>query len=153
MSPPVDGSPVTAAQDEGSRSEPRTLRRLVTLAAAALAGLLVWALTRALDVALVTPAREGHPSQDIPVLAVLATSVVAGLAGWALLAVLERTTRRPRSLWLSIAGAVLLVSLAGPLLGQGLGTSTKLALVLMHVCVGLVILVGLGGSTRNGRKA
>ena len=75
------------------------------------------------------------------------TTSVVGLAGWALLALLERFVRRPARVWTVIALTVLVLSLAGPL-GSGVGATTKIALVGLHLTVGLVLVPNLWLSTR-----
>jgi hypothetical protein len=76
---------------------------------------------------------------------VLLTAAVASLAGWGLLAVLERTTRRARSVWTSVAVAVfvlMLPSLPGCTAAEGF------VLVLLHTAVAVPLVVGLRRTSR-----
>ncbi|GAA2350303.1 DUF6069 family protein [Dactylosporangium salmoneum] len=73
--------------------------------------------------------------------AVGVTAALAGLAAWGLLAILERATRRGRTIWVITAAVVLLVSLLGPL---GAATAGAVAgLLALHLTVGAVLLAGL----------
>jgi hypothetical protein len=87
-------------------------------------------------------AHSGTSTRQITVGAVVVAAAVAALAGWALLAVLERLTARARAWWITIAVAVLLLSLLlGPL--GGVGAGAKLSLALLHLSVGAVLILGL----------
>ena len=71
-------------------------------------------LGHAIDLA--APTRPGSEElQSITPALVAGTSLVTALAGWGLLALLERFTARPRTIWTAIAVLVGLLSLAGPL--------------------------------------
>jgi hypothetical protein len=76
------------------------------------------------------------------------TASIAGLAAWGLLAVLERTVRRPERTYRTIASIVLLLSLAGPLGGAGAGD--RMALLGLHLTVGVALIVGLPGRGIRG---
>ena len=86
--------------------------------------------------------RQGDATRHIGPAAVVVTALIAGLAAWGLLALLERTVRRPARTFRIIASIVLLLSLAGPL-GSGVGAGTKLALLGMHLTVGAALIIGL----------
>jgi hypothetical protein len=115
--------------------------RAITVAAGAAGALLLWAMADpwgGIDLAV----RQRNSIQHIGPVAVVLTALIAGLAAWGLLALLERTVRRPaRTFWI-IALIVLLFSLAGPL-GSGVGLSSRLALLGMHVTVGAALIIGL----------
>jgi hypothetical protein len=116
-----------------------TVGRLITIAAGAAGSLLLWSVRgRDLDV------RQGDTVQTVGPVAVVVTALLAGLAAWALLAVLERTTRRPVLTYRIIATLMLLISLAGPL-SSGIGGAVKLALIGLHLTVGLALIIGLPG--------
>jgi hypothetical protein len=118
-----------------------TTARGLTVVAAAVAALVVWAIAGPLA-GLDLTARSGGPPQPVGPVAVLFVSLLAGLAGWALLAVLERATRHGRLIWTAVAVAVLALSLLGPL-GSGSDTTSRVVLAAMHVVVGGVLIAGL----------
>jgi hypothetical protein len=93
--------------------------------------------------------RQGGTVQQVGPVAVAVTALLAGLAAWALLAVLEKTVRRPARTYRIIASVVLALSLLGPL-GAGIGISCKLVLLAMHLTVGAILVIGLPGR-RTGR--
>jgi hypothetical protein len=76
-------------------------------------------------------ATVGDEDQAIGFTWVIAVTLVAGLAAWGLLALLERVTGNAKTIWTAIAVVVLVLSLLGPI-GSGVGTSSKIALALMH---------------------
>jgi hypothetical protein len=118
----------------------RRTGRAITVAAGAAGALLVWAVNdpwAGIDIAV----RQGDTVRHIGPVAVVATALIAGLAAWGLLALLERTVRRPARTFRIIASIVLLLSLAGPL--GGVGTSSKLVLLAMHLTVGAALIIGL----------
>ncbi|GIE33745.1 hypothetical protein Ait01nite_067900 [Actinoplanes italicus] len=123
------------------RPAARRAGRAVTVAAGAAGSLLLWTVDHWGGIAL-TVDRGGTVQQVGPV-AVAITAILAGLAAWALLAILERTVRRPARTFRIIASIVLLISLVGPLAGTG--TGSRLALLGMHLTVGLALIIGLPG--------
>lgn len=87
-------------------------------------------------------AHAGNAVQQVTAMAVVVAALIAGLCGWALLAVLERTVSRPRTVWSAIAAVVLLLSLvAGPL--GGTTTGAKITLAVLHLVVGVILLIWL----------
>jgi hypothetical protein len=93
-----------------------------------------------------TPSRRRTVDQAHVVVA--DTSLVAALAGWGLLALLERFTARPRTIWTAIAVLVGLLSLAGPLSTLASTTAANaLALALMHLAVAAVLIPILAGTS------
>ncbi|WP_436531390.1 DUF6069 family protein [Actinoplanes sp. HUAS TT8] len=126
----------------------RTTGRLITVAAGVAGALLLWAVNdpwAGIDLAV----RQGSSVQHIGPAAVAIAALLSGLAAWALLALLERTTGNPVRVYRIITIVILLISLAGPL-GSGIGTSTKLVLLGMHLTVGAALILGLPGR-RNCR--
>ena len=102
---------------------------------APLASLAVWVLA---DPVLDVPLVAGDPPTTVGPAAVVLVAVLAALAAWGVRALFFR---RHRTGWFVTCGAVLLVSLLGPL-----GAATPAAtlwLVLMHLTVGSVVTLGL----------
>lgn len=119
----------------------RRTSRAITVAAGVAGSLLLWVIEvpwLGLDLAV----RQGDTVQRVGAAAVTAAALIAGLAAWALLAVLERTVRRPVLTYRIIASVVLILSLAGPL-SSGVDTGSRLALAGMHLTVGIAAIVGL----------
>ncbi|MEU7866341.1 DUF6069 family protein [Dactylosporangium sp. NPDC049140] len=117
--------------------------RAITVAGGAAGALLLWVVNdpwAGIDLAV----RQGVATQHIGPVVVAAAALVAGLAAWGLLALLERTVRRPARTFRIVALIVLVLSLAGPL-GSGVGTSSRLVLLGMHLTVGAVLIIGLPG--------
>lgn len=157
--PSVDTSPhQEAAEEERAMGQPvqeharRRVRSwrddLPVAAVAALASGLGWAVATLCGVDLVV--RTGSATQHVNVVSVVVTAVVVTIAGGGLLRVLERRTKSAVRLWTTIAAAVLLVSLAGPLGAETVAAGSVLAG--LHLVVGGVVIVGLRGSA-SGRVA
>lgn len=129
-------------------SQPRaTGRRAVGAAAAVVVGIVVWIVAEPIFGIDLTAEIGGEPT-PVGVVDIAIASLISGLAGWGLLAVLERTTRRPGITWTIIAAAVLAISLAAPLT---LATSTAAALTLtaVHLAVGTTVIVSTGPTVRR----
>ncbi|MEZ0095651.1 DUF6069 family protein [Streptacidiphilus sp. EB129] len=121
-----------------------SLRRVLTVVAAAVATTVVWLIAhQAVSGGLMAKISSGSGAKptEITLAYVLVTTVLFGLIGWGLLSLLERSAKGRRN-WTVIASVFLLISLAGPL-GSGQGTSTKLWLALMHVVAAAVLIPGL----------
>jgi hypothetical protein len=124
-----------------ARTAHRRAGRAVTVAAGAAGAVLLWAVNdpwAGIDLTV----RQGGSVQHIGPVAVALTALLAGLAAWGLLALLERTTRHPARTYRIITSLILLLSLAGPL-GSGVGLSSKLVLLGMHLTVGAALIIGL----------
>jgi hypothetical protein len=135
-------------QHTATQSTVRRTGRAITVVAAAAGALLLWTVDgpwAGNELAV----HQGGTTQQIGPAAVVLTALIAGVAAWCLLALLERTVRRPVRTYRIIASVVLLLSLAGPL-GSGVDTSSRLALLAMHVTVGAALIIGLPGR-RNCR--
>jgi hypothetical protein len=78
-------------------------------------------------------------AQTIGIGFVVGATFFASLLGWGLLAMLERRTARALPIWTAVAVVVLLVSLSLPLIA-GIATSTKVALVAMHLAAAAVLI-------------
>lgn len=119
----------------------RRRTRALTLVAAALAGLLVWAVSAPiLGIDLTVGAAPAIVT--ITPLMVGVAALVPGALAWALLALLERFFHRGRHAWLVVGWAVLALSLTGPV-SMGASAATLVSLVTMHVVVGITLIFGL----------
>ncbi|MFB4317413.1 DUF6069 family protein [Actinomadura sp. 21ATH] len=125
-----------------------TPRRFLTVLIATAAALAHWALLDLVAGADLV-ARTGGSERPVGAAMVAAGSLAAGLAAWGLLALLERVADRARLIWTVIAGAVLVLSLAGPL-GGAVGAGNAAALAGLHLTVGAALIAGL---PRRGRAA
>jgi hypothetical protein len=126
----------------------RRTGRAITVAAGAAGTLLLWAVNdpwAGIDLAV----RRGATAQHIGPVGVVVTALIAGLAAWSLLALLERTVRRPARTFRIIALIVLGLSLVAPL-GSGIGISSRLVLLGMHLTVGAALIIGLPGRQACG---
>jgi len=145
---PPDASGMTNdIQDTTTTTTVRRTGRAITVVASVAGALLLWTVGgpwAGVDLAV----RQGGSTQHIGPAAVALTALAAALAAWGLLALLERTARRPARTYRIIATTVLILSLAGPL--GGVGTSSRLVLLAMHVTVGAALIIGLPGR-RNHR--
>jgi hypothetical protein len=123
----------------------RVRSRVLAIGAAAAATFTVWTVAAGVcGVDLVVDTGSGHTV--VTPSAVVLSTVVAGLAGWALLALVERLARRPAAVWSGIAGAVLLISLLGPL-GSAVGAGATAALIAMHLVAGAALIPIMSRST------
>lgn len=121
----------------------RARRRLTTAVTAVVAACLVWAVgTAVLGHSLTVPQTGGRDPMAVTLPMVLFVSAAASLLGWGLLAVLERRSMRGTRIWVGIAAAVVVVSLA-PLLAPDIATGTRIVLALLHLVVGAVLIPGM----------
>lgn len=128
-------------------------RRLVVVLASLAAAALVWAFVEAgIGYDLQAPSMGGSEGMDIGPAAVLLSAGVAGLAAWGSLAALERWSSRPRLIWTVLATVVYLISLGGPLGGEGIDTANRVALVALHTLVALGLIPGLAATTDGVRR-
>jgi hypothetical protein len=140
------GAPATRAAaptkaTDTIRPTKRRTGRALTIAASTAGALLLWAVNApwaGTDLAV----RQGTTIRPIGPPAIALTALIAGIAAWALLALLERTVRRPAQTFRIIALTVLAFSLAGPLT-SGVDTNSRLALLGMHTTVGAALILGL----------
>jgi hypothetical protein len=126
-----------------TRTTARRTGRAITVAAGAAGALLLWVVNDpwgGIDLAV----RRGDATQHIGPVAVVATALIAGLAAWGLLALLESNVRRPVRTYRIVTLIVLALSLTGPL-GSGVGISSRLVLLGMHLTVGTALIIGLPG--------
>ena len=142
----VNTTAVTAA--ECARIRRRT--RALAVVAAAGAAFTVWTVAHPVAGADLVVDTVSGPTTVTPTAVVLAT-VVAGLAAWALLALIERLIRRAAAVWSWIAGAVLLISLLGPV-GSAVGAGASAALVAMHLATGAALIPIMARSSVRCRR-
>ncbi|MGC4820795.1 DUF6069 family protein [Micromonospora sp. DT63] len=124
----------------------RVRNRSIALLAAVLAAVVVWLIATVGGAELTVD--QGAGPKDVTVLAVLLTSALAALLGWGLLAVLERLSGRATTIWTAIAVAVLVLSLVPASLVDA-SAGTRVALVLMHLAVGVVVILGFRRGARR----
>jgi hypothetical protein len=137
---------ITAA--ECARKRRRT--RALSIVAAAAATFTVWTIAEPIaGAALIVDTGSGRTT--VTPAAVLLVTIVAGLAAWGLLALLERFTRRAPAVWSWVAGAVLLISLLGPV-GSAVGAGAMAALVGMHLATGAVLIPLMARSSVDCRR-
>lgn len=110
---------------------------------AVLAPAAVWTIAVPLiGVALRAVIGPGAAAQTIGLGAVVPVALAVSLLGWALLALLERRTPRARTIWTVLAVAVLVLSLAGPLVG-GVTAAAILTLIVAHIVLAAVLIPAL----------
>jgi Family of unknown function (DUF6069) len=123
--------------------------RVVAVLATVIAPVLVWLIaTAGFGQRLYQPGFGGSAPQELSIWLVAAIAGIAALAGAGVLALIERISRRPAQDWLVVSTAALIVSLGGPLSGEGIDSANKLALVSMHLSAGAVMIPLLYRSAR-----
>lgn len=112
--------------------------RLIAVVAAVVAAVVVWLATDVvLDLDVRTPEMGGQPGGPLGVGMVIGATAVNTLLGWGLLALLEKTAKA-RTTWTAIAVVFTVLSFAGPFLGEGASTSSRISLLCMHLAVAAV---------------
>lgn len=130
---------ITTIQPTRSRGRVHRSRWLLNVATMACA---VIAWTIAVPIAgMDLTVTMGGTEQQVTQLAVISTALLAGSAAWGSLTILERVTRRARTIWTWLAALVLILSLTGPLAATS--ASAGWVLVLLHVVVGALLIVGM----------
>jgi hypothetical protein len=123
--------------------------RVVAVLAAVIAPVLVWLIaTVGLGQQLYQPGFGGSAPQELSIWLVAAVAGIGALAGAGVLALIERINRRPAQVWLVVSTAALILSLGGPLSGEGISTANRLALLSMHLAAGAVLIPLLYRSAR-----
>ena len=123
--------------------------RVVAVLATVIAPVLVWLIaTVGFGQHLYQPGFGGSAPQELSIWLVAIVAGIAAIAGAGVLALIERINPRPAQVWLVVSTAVLILSLGGPLSGEGIGTANKLALVSMHLAAGAVLIPLLYRSAR-----
>ncbi|GAA1720278.1 DUF6069 family protein [Nonomuraea bangladeshensis] len=117
-----------------------TTTRPLAIGGAVLATGLLWLAARLLEIDLrVDQPGDGQPPVTVGLPLVIGATLVLSLLGWGALAVLERFTRRARTIWSVSACAVLLISFV-PIAGVEAALGTKIILSLMHLAVAAVLI-------------
>lgn len=124
--------------------------RVVVIAAAAAGAAVTWLVARTSIGDPLTVSFNGT-QQNVNVVSAILVATLAGALGWVLLAVLDRRVTKSQQLWTAIASVVLLLSLSGPISADAT-TGTKIALVAMHLVVGVVLIAGLRRTTALARS-
>ena len=123
--------------------------RVVVVLAAVIAPALVWLVaTVGFGQHLYQPGFGGSAPQELSIWLAAVVAGIAALAGAGVLALIERINRRPAQVWLVVSTAALILSLGGPLSGEGISTANRLALVSMHLAAGAVLVPLLYRSAR-----
>jgi hypothetical protein len=123
--------------------------RVVAVLATVIAPALVWLIaTVGFGPHRDQPGFGGSAPQELSIWLVAAVAGIAALAGAGVLALIERINRRPTQVWLVVSTVVLILSLGGPLSGEGISTANKLGLVSMHLAAGAVLIPLLYRSAR-----
>lgn len=131
-----------------AHATPRTLRisrrrRATAVLAAVLTPVAIWlAAVPLLGNVLQVAQSGGRAPIEIGVSSVIVIAAAVSLAGWGVLAVLERLTRRARTIWTATAAVVLAASFA-PLLSSGTPAATRVVLILMHLTVAGILITTL----------
>ncbi|MBE1531326.1 DUF6069 family protein [Actinomadura algeriensis] len=127
------------------------LARALTVAAATVAALVVWAIGEPVLGHELVVRQEGQEPRDLGAAAVGVFALLPSLLGWAVLAGLERATAHAARIW--TAGALTLFAASFlPLLGVQATGGSKLVLALTHVAVGAV-LIPVFRRTATARRA
>jgi len=114
--------------------------RVVVVLAAVIAPALVWLVaTVGFGQHLYQPGFGGSAPQELSIWLAAVVAGIAALAGAGVLALIERINRRPAQVWLVVSTAALILSLGGPLSGEGISTANRLALVSMPLAAGAVL--------------
>lgn len=122
-----------------SRSTGAARSRGLTVVTATVAALVLWVVLDPLF-GLELAARSGESIRQVGPADITFATVVVGLAGWGLLAGLGRVALKARGIWTIVASVVLALSLLGTF--AGVTTSVTVALMALHLLVGVLLIVG-----------
>ncbi|MGI8516732.1 MAG: DUF6069 family protein [Acidimicrobiia bacterium] len=116
-------------------------KRLGAIAIAVVAAIVAWFVIESLfDVEMITPAMQGRPNMDISAVPIVLSVIVATLIGWGAMALVERRAQNPRRTWTTLAVVGTLLSLGAPFAGEGLDTTQRILLAVLHVVVAAVFI-------------
>ena len=118
----------------------RTARRVIVIAAAAVANGLAWLAGRHAHVDYIVQTPMGV--REITLSLVIAATLVSGLVGWAVFSLLERRTRNTRRAWIALAALVLALSIL-PIFVLRADLDTRLALTALHCLTAAILVAGL----------
>ncbi len=137
----IDPTPQPTA-DARPTASPRARRRIraAAVGGTVLANTLLWLGADALGVDFVLTDSAG--TGVVGLVPTIAFTVIFALLGWGTLALLERFTRRARTIWTVLATVVLLLSMV-PIFLEQATTGTRTALVLIHLAVAAVLIPAL----------
>jgi hypothetical protein len=137
----------TAGQtaQHGSASARRRARASAA-GGATIANIAVWTIASAFGVDFKLADSTGEAVVNLPT--TIAFTLLFGMLGWGSLALLERFTRRARTVWTALATAVLLLSFV-PICLEHASTGTKISLSLIHLTVAAVIVPVMRRSARR----
>ena len=133
----------TSPTPVGRAVPPRWRPRALAVVLAAAGATVIWVIAVLLfhhELWVTDP--SGRPPLRISLPLVIVFALLAGLIGWGALALLERLTRRARTIWTVLAVIAFLLSFA-PLTGPGTPMSTRLILASMHVGVAAILIPAL----------
>jgi hypothetical protein len=114
--------------------------RVVAIAIAAAATGLAWLLGRLAHVDYIADTPIG--ARQITLGLSVGATVAAGIAGWAVIAALERYTASPRTIWIALTLAVLVLSIV-PVFLTSANLPTQLMLSVLHCVAAAVLIPGL----------
>lgn len=150
---PAVTSQATAARDDKARTRDVKTVRFTAVAIGVLGVVIAFIVLRyGARVQLLVKTKPGGQVAQVTLVSAIVMSAVAGVAGWAVLGLLERFTAHPYKNWLIISIAVLVVSLAGPLLA-GQTTGARLSLAALHLAVAGAVIPLLARTASVGRLA
>lgn len=142
-------SQATAARGDKARSHDAKTVRFIAVAIGVLGAVIAFIVLRyGANVQLLVKTKPDGQVARVTLVSAIVMSAVAGLAGWAVLGLLERFTGHPYKNWLIISIAVLVVSLAGPMLA-GQTAAAKFSLAALHLAVAGAVIPWLARSASD----
>src|ERR1700756_5277837 len=114
--------------------------RVVAIAIAAAGTAVAWLAGRLAHVDYIADTPIG--TRPITLGLSVGATVVAGIAGWAAIAVLERYTASPRTIWIALTLVVLMLSIV-PIFLTTANLPTQLMLSVLHCVAAAVLIPGL----------
>lgn len=126
----MHSSNITPSRRDEHSTRPAWQTRALAVVAAIVVNVVILAVGRLItgDYPVAT---TGGDDQSIGFAMVIFVTAIAGLVAWGLLVLLERSTSRAATIWTAIAIIVFVLSLFGPIAGDG--TASKVVLACLHV--------------------